>query len=292
MCVGGPNRCRVSHQFPQVRWKTLGRAPEGMERGATAVDGNTVYVTPRYTHRVWAYDPKEDKWTRLPDCPQHDAGLAMVNGLLTVVGGSTSDCDATNTLASLNESRSKWTENFPPMPVKLYNPAAVCTGNHLVVVAHMETRVHVMNTTSLRWFFASSLPLFVFNPSLLVCETELYVLNYNGSVFSCSLPNLLQSSSAVQPETTDMWRNLSVAPVSDSTLAILCGQVLAVGGRYKLLDSIYLYNPSADSWHIIGHMPTARCDCLVATLPGDTLVVMGGLTGGRPCDVVEVVYPV
>ena len=87
-----------------------------MWRGATAVDGNTVYVTRRSTHRVWAYDLKEDKWTRLPDCPQLVVCLAMVNGLLTAVGGSTSDGDATNTLVSLTESHSEWTEHFPPIP--------------------------------------------------------------------------------------------------------------------------------------------------------------------------------
>ena len=46
-----------------MRWETLGRAPERMMRGATAVDGNTVYVTPQYAHHVWAHDLKEDKWT-------------------------------------------------------------------------------------------------------------------------------------------------------------------------------------------------------------------------------------
>jgi len=50
-----------------MRWETLGRAPEWMWDGATAVDDNTVYITLRYSHHVWAYDVKEDKWTRLPD---------------------------------------------------------------------------------------------------------------------------------------------------------------------------------------------------------------------------------
>ena len=100
-----------------MRWETLGSAPEWMWDGAiAAVDGNVVYVTRRHTHRVWAYDLKEDKWTRLPDCPQLVVCLAMVNGLLTAVGGSTSDGDATNTLVSLTESHSEWTEHFPPIP--------------------------------------------------------------------------------------------------------------------------------------------------------------------------------
>jgi len=83
--------------------------------------------------------------------------------------------------------------------------------------------------------------------------------------------------------------------MEDSTLTTLCGQLVAVGGRNELsepVDTIHLYNPSMDSWHIVGHMPTAQHDCLVATLPGDTLVVIGSLTGLRPCDAVEVAYPV
>jgi len=279
-----------------MRWETLGRAPEEMWCGPTAVDGNTVYITPGYSH-VWAYNLKEDKWTRLPDCPQCDAGLAMISGLLTAVGGSTNDGNATNTLVSLTESYSKWTECFPPMPVKLDYPAVVCTGNHLLVTDKMNKDiVCVMDTTSLKWFSANSLPLHcpVLNRSLSVCGRQLCVLSYDGSVVSCSLPTLLQSSSAVQPETTDVWQ-LARVPVKYSTLTTLCGQLVAVGGRNALsepVDTIHLYNPLMDSWHIIGHMPTARYDCLVATLPGDTLVVIAGLTGVRSCDAVEVAYPV
>ena len=178
------------------------------------------------------------------------------------------------------------------MPVKLYHPAVVCTGNHLLVTDVTKNIVYVMETTSLKWFSASSLPDYVINPSLSVCGTEVYVLTNSGSVFSCSLPTLLQSSSAVQPETTDVWQRVASVPVSDSTLTTLCGQLVAVGGHNVLLepvDTIHLYNPLMDSWHIIGQMPTARYDCLVATLPGDILVVIGGYTRVlRSCDDVEV----
>ena len=172
----------------------------------------------------------------------------------------------------------KWTEHFPPMPVKLldplnpailpYNPAVVCTGKHLVVVVRQDRIVHVLDNT--KWFSASSQPLHV-------------------PPFSCSL------SSTVQPETTDVWRRLADVPVEDSTLTTLCGQLKAVGGRNELsesIDTIHLYDRSMDSWHIIGYMPTARCDCLVATLQDDTLVGIGGVTREgtteRRCDVVEV----
>ena len=85
------------------------------------------------------------------------------------------------------------------------------------------------NTTSLRWFFASSLPFPLFNPSLAVCGTELYVLDYKGSVFSCTL---LQPSSAVKRE-TNVWQSLAKVPVEGSTLATLCGQLRSCCGGTK-----------------------------------------------------------
>jgi len=130
----------------------------------------------------------------------------MVNGLLTAVGGWIINGVATNILVTLTKSHSKWTEHFPPMPVKLKYTAVVCTGNHLLVTDKIMKIVCVMDTTSLTWFSAASLPLHcpVLNYSLSVCGTELYVLTNSGLVFRCSLPTLLQSSSAVQPETTDV----------------------------------------------------------------------------------------
>ena len=280
-----------------------GQEPQRRRRGATAVDSNTVYVAQGYGHCVWAYDPKGNVWTRLPDCPQRRAGLAIVSGLLTAVGGETYDGIPTNTLVSLTESH--WTQQFPPMPVMAYNPwillyapAVVCTGKHLVVVLRRDSRVHVMDTTSLKWSTASKQRYPPSKPSLAVCGTELYVLDSEKTVISCSLPTLLQSSSAVFPKTTEVWQKLTRAPVEDSTLTTRCGQLVAVGGRNALsepVDTIHLYDPLMDSWHIIGYMPTARYDCLVATLPGDILVVIGGVTREgtteRQCNVVEVACP-
>ena len=280
----------------QMRWKELKKAPEQMDRGATAVDGNTMYVNPGYSHQVWAYNLKEDKWTRLPDCPQRNAGLAMVNCLLTAVGGMTNDDDGTNTLVSLTESYSEWTEHFPHMPVKLKFPAVVCTRDYIVVVADRDERVYVMHTTSLMWSSASSLPVSVTYPSLAVCGTELYVLDYMRSVFlSCSLPTLVHFSSAVYSETTDVWRTLDNLPEHSSTLTTLCGELVAVGG-WKPTNTIYQYNPSANTWNEIKQIDeeilTARCKCLIASLPGDKLVVIGGFTGpNTTCNIVEVGCP-
>jgi len=80
----------------------------------------------------------------------------------------------------------------------------------------------------------------------------------------------------------------------------MCGQLLAVGGvdpteqdshARKPTDSIHRYNPATNSWEVISHMPTARCDCLVAVLPSNELMVVGGNIHGAygACtDIVEI----
>ena len=57
------------------------------------------------------------------------------------------------------------------------------------------------------------------------------------------------------------------------------GQLLAVGEQDSddtATDKIYLYNTKRDSWDVISHMPTPRCWWLVAVLPGNKLMVVGG----------------
>ena len=64
-----------------------------------------------------------------------------------------------------------------------------------------------------------------------------------------------------------------------STCAAVNGELLAVGGRdkdRKPLSAIHKYNPTTNSWDLISNMPTARYDCLVAVLPTNKILIVGG----------------
>jgi len=99
-----------------LRWRMSGRAPEMMQRGAAVVDGRVVYFSGLWSSVVHAYDSPTQQWSTLPKCPQVNFSLAVVNGLLTAIGGSLSG-QATNTLLSLSvEGWWKWMKKFPPMP--------------------------------------------------------------------------------------------------------------------------------------------------------------------------------
>ena len=118
----------------KLRWRDGGRAPRKMWGEVSAVDGSVVYFQ-GYTGReneVFRYTLATDKWSELLKCPNYGFSLAMVNSLLTAIGGKTPNREVTNSLLSLNDD--EWTKRLPPMPTKRWLTAVVCSGRSLVVV--------------------------------------------------------------------------------------------------------------------------------------------------------------
>ena len=80
-----------------------------------------------------------------------------------------------------------------------------------------------------------------------------------------------------------MWHATANIPVYESTCicAAVNGELVAVGGEDTdevTTSSVYKYNPTTDSWNIISNMPTARYHSLVAVLPTNEMMVVGGYT--------------
>ena len=249
-------------------------------------------------------------WSSLPQSPHSLCSLAVVSGLLTAIGGGPGK-HTTNQLFSLT-GEGKWVERFPTMPTKRYGTAAVCSGKSLVVAGGGEDyktlhTVELMDTETLQWSTASSLPFALVYASATICQDRIYLLGYGASseprsVLACSMADLLQSC---RPQTLgarletltlqEVWHRVADLPVRSSSCATLCGQLLAVGGCNDSslhTSAIHQYNPATNSWEVISHMPTARSHTLVAVLPGNKLMVVGGSTNwlmtGSMTDMVEI----
>ena len=77
----------------------------------------------------------------------------------------------------------------------------------------------------------------------------------------------------------NVWQQLADTPLTLSTCASLHGQLLAVGGTdsdEKQTTAIHMYNMTTYSWEVISHMATPRSQCLVAVLPHNELMAVGG----------------
>ena len=285
----------------KLTWETRRDAPCQMLRVAAVAHGSVGYFSSLGGHDVFAYDSEKDDWSELPECPQSKFGLAVINNLLTAVGGVSSglfSIDSTNRLVSFNGS--KWVTIFPPMPTKRYYLAVISAQNYLIAaggwregvgVAETFSTVEVMNSATREWYTAASLPEPVSNMSATVCGGCLYLLggyksiNSTHAVFTCTLDSLLHSChppSQTPPHTneTGVWQRIADVPMERSTCTTLNGRVLAVGGQDShgtRTADVYMYNADSDSWPLVGNMSTARFLCLVVGLR-DYIVVVGGKT--------------
>ena len=293
-------------------WREGKNAPAKMSRGAAVVHGNTAYFRSGGSYKVYSYQNilGKEQWSQLPDNPNMNCGLAVIDGLLTSVGGYNNG--SINTLLSLTGEgmRKQWSEIFPPMPTRRMSVACITTEQSLVV-AGGEGRggfldiVEVMNINTKQWTTVSPLPHKQCELSATVCGDTLYLAGGIGSgyisskyVFTCSLTDLLTSSNSLGSkirltfsQSQNIWKEISSLPVVHSTLASFNGQLLAIGGRVNQLNcatNVYRYDSHTNSWNVISQMKNERSLCLAVSLHEDHLIVVGGYRGGYTTDSVEI----
>ena len=287
----------------QLNWRKSGQTPFEVEAPSSTVEGYIAHFLPTSCD-VYHYNCEEQTWSSLPSCPHSHSSLAVVNGLLTAIGGGF--FEPTNHLFSLTNGK-VWVKHFPAMPTKRYGTAAVCSGRSLVVAGgygeeHRLLTVEVMDTESLQWSTASSLPFALRFASATACQGRIYLMGFGmwrerRSMLACSLAVLLQSlrsqslGARLKRAVVPPWHHVADPPVQYSHCVTVCGQLLTVGGvdgSMKCTTAIHCYNPVTNSWKVVSNMPTARCSCLVTVLPSNELMVVGGRSEDRITDLVEI----
>ena len=294
----------------KLRWKNGPKAPLTTFGDSVAVLGRVAYFYSYNEKKIMMYDSETGKWAILPECPKTFFSIAVVNGLLTAIGGKLSD-NATKSLVSLTHqqgwlgrSQQKWTEQFPSMTYYHNVPAVACTSTSLIVAGgwgpdEERAPVEVMDTETLRWSTAASLPSPWQQATATICGDRLYIAGgfakrvKTKSVLTCVVSELLQSTatqhpsseatptaSGLQPSTDGqrVWQELAELPVYLSALVTLQGRLLAVGGYnsdYNPTSAVHQYNCATNSWNVISRMNNKRWLCFAAVLPDNTLVVAG-----------------
>ena len=188
------------------------------------------------------------------------------------------------------------------MPTKRRGTTALCTETTLIVVGggsknypQLNT-VEVLNTTTKQWSTAVDLPQPLSFPRGAVCAGHVYILG-ETNMFTCSLGALTQSGksflASIRNRGARVWKEVAAPPVTETTCVSIHDRLLAIGGEdsdKKPTTAIHMYNPTTDSWEVISHMGTPREDCIVAVLPNNQLMVVGGYTSSGETDSVEFAY--
>ena len=113
----------------------------------------------------------------------------------------------------------------------------------------------------------------------------------NKHVFVVCLDELIsqavsQSAGATSPPTPSPWQTLHETPLELSTVLILNGALLAVGG--VISTAIHLYQPTRKNWVKVSDLPTQRRACACAVLPSGKIFAAGGIVSDFPSDRVDI----
>ena len=295
MCHCDVITCHVISPQLNIRCHRKKTAPCTMDRGSATTDGRFAYFTPYGSTSVYRYEWRGEKWEELPSCPHQNSGLVIIDGKLTAVGGWDGP-RCTNKLLTLRQR--KWVKEYPPMNTACTSPAVVSTSDseYLIVIGgwgggDWTATIELFQVKNRIWYKLTDLPQPLPIPSATICGDQLNVIGLDANGYSCSLQALPSSD---QPITSPLilswkprpllitspltlpWKPLPPLPVTYSTAATLCGQLVLIGGlQYgSLVNSIHQLVDG--QWVEIGSMATGRSYCLVVSSSPDKIIIVGG----------------
>ena len=280
----------TAHSYsPQLKlqFQTQRRVPVAMERGSAVVHRNIVYCISDCSDKMYKYHPDEDEWQEHSQCPHHNAGLAIIKDLLTIIGGQ-GRSGKTNKLLSWRDGR--WEEVFPPMNTARSEPAVVTEDCYVIAVGGEggETSVELFTVSTNTWSTVTSLPQpLTYITATLSCNI-LYAMDIDGRTLSISMSHWTKKTSREPSYPHPTWQPLPHdAPVLCSTLTTVCGEVMTVGGVRAGPATGDVYQLRQREWVRIGCMDTARAYPIVSVLPGDRMLVVDGSTPSLTLTAVE-----
>ena len=275
-------------------WKHSRPAPQPFTTGSGAAValGNIAYFS--HEHDIYSFTTVDHKWTKLPPCKYRYFSLAAVDESLTTVGGSEGS-KVTNALLSFAPGRllgkRSWKEILPSMPTGRIRPATIAVETHLVVAGGQEAvsnpaglcTVEVLDMNTKQWSLANGLPQLAHSLQMTICDGDFYLSN-DTTLWTYPSEDLLQSCTSALPSKS-VWIRLANIPLqSGSSLVALGKHVLALGGYIvggHPAAFIDRYDCAANSWSVIGSIPTPRSGVLTAVLASSELIVVGGYRQGK-----------
>ena len=290
-----PRETETFSKVQNMTWKEERNAPEKMLRGSAVVQGDTLFISPNNSKKIYVCKIFQhgQTWSKLPDNIYFNPSLAVVKDVLVSIGGQ-GLFDCTNSILSLTRKGLAGKKVFPNMPTPRCDTVSVTTESSLIVAGGYNGKrfldtVEMMDKSTEVWATACSLPQPFGELSATVCGDRLYMGGgYNGmgessrSVLTCCLSSLLSSrgkgGGAVGGEKA-VWEEIQELPLTLSSLVTLDGRLLAIGGADDSeTDStaVHCYDSVKNTWCPVSNLLSPRNQCLVGVVPGDRVLVVGG----------------
>ena len=249
---------------------------------------------------VYVYDINGNQWDRLPPHGQHMGTLQIINSNLTVIGGvDNTTRKITNKVTTYNNN--SWKNIYPNMIKPRVKPGVVTHLDYVIVAGGtlddntFSDDIEVLNyKQSSHWVIARmKLPEPMVVHSLTISDNLLYIVGYDRATAKTSATRAHQvpavdiiTSSAAQltSNQTAHWTKLPPAPhYYTAVIPNSCPPVIIGGDDIQGVPTvdIRVLDVPNNSWKKIASLPTPRDCTAVVPINHDSILVIGGCSGGR-----------
>ena len=243
---------------------------------------------------VYVYDINGNKWYKLPGPGQFMGRLVVINGELTVIGGmDVTTGKITNKVTTYNNRR--WNNFYPNMIKARLKPGVGTYFDYVIVAGGILPdktncdRIEVLDyKQSSHWIIAGiKLPQPMWSPSLTISDNHLYIVGYNRytkgikAAYKHSIDTIIISTDQL---TRAYWSNLPLAPYYCTTIMSNSSLPMLIGGSDiwgVTTADIRVLDVSNNSWQKIASLTSPRAFTAVVPINLDSILVIGGCTGGR-----------
>jgi len=249
-------------------------------------------------NNVYVYDINNNQWDKLSS-PGHCQGtLQIIDSKVTIIGGWDDTTNKrTNKVTTFINKR--WTNYYPNMVKARVRPGVLSHLDYVIAVGGklddgtFSDDIEVLNyKQSPHWVIARiKLPVPMWCPSLTISGDLLYIVGYEKATGMTNaahqLPVDMITSSTVQLLTSNQtahWTKLPPAPhYSTAIIPNSCPPVIIGGVNQQFVPTvdIRVLDVSNNSWKKIASLTTARASTAVVPINHDSILVIGGNTGGR-----------
>ena len=291
--------------FYQLTWENCTDLPSPMYDASAVRHHDNVYMmagnAPQYDtlDYVFSYNINTNEWSRLPP-PGHRRGiLQIINDKLTVIGGrDTATNEATNKVSTFNNDSNNWVKHFPNLLQPRSEPAVLTHENRVIVLGgainddNIYDDIEVLNLTQpLQWTKSNiKLPEPMWAISLTTSHDQLYIVGYYTSDYSYSKAYQIAVDSIIS--STDHsptsgrsveWATLPSAPHYNTALLPHSYPLMIIGGSIRGVPTsdVAILDIIKNKWDRLASLQAARSYVAVVPISHDSILVIGGSTGGK-----------
>ena len=229
---------------------------------------------------------------------QHYGILQIINSKLTVIGGWDNTTNKiTNKVTTYNNNNNSWSNEHPNL-LKARSKPGVLTHLDYVIAAGgklddntFSDDIELLNyKQSSHWVIARmKLPEAMRLPSLTIPDDTLYIVEYSkatGSTreaYKVSVDKVTSSAAQLTNNQTTHWTKLPPAPHNNTAIIPNSCPPTIIGGKKQGVktDDVRVLDVPNNSWKKIASLTTVRSATAVVPSNHDSILVIGGTTGGR-----------